>query len=306
MAALDLGHLELEQLADQLLGAARQHDLRALRAGAHLDDHGLDARAVLVALAGDLLAAREQRLDPAEIDERVARVGLLDDAGHDVADAALVLREHHLALGLADPLQDHLLRGLRGDAAEVALHDVRDGDLVGAELRPVDDGLGLDGLGRLALGRRLRHGALLDLELLGVGVVDTRVRTERLLVEQDRVHVDISAVAVQDHACVRRGARRLLVGGEQGVLEGGQKDLSIDALRLLELPDSRNDLLRHQDSSTRWLLRTSASGIGRGSSRSGSSSTMRSSSASRSAPVNRRRPSIASRVSTAIRLPTLR
>ena len=42
-----------------------------------------------------------------------------------------------------------------------------------AELRPVDDGLGLDGLGRLALGRNLRDGALLDLDLLGVGVVDT-------------------------------------------------------------------------------------------------------------------------------------
>ena len=117
--ALDLGHLELEQLADQLLGAARQHDLRSLRAGADLDDHGLDARAVLVALAGHLLGAGQQRLDPAEVDERVARVGLLDDARDDVADAILVLLEHHLALGLADPLQDHLLRGLRGDAAEV-------------------------------------------------------------------------------------------------------------------------------------------------------------------------------------------
>ena len=27
--ALDLGHLDLEQLADQLVGAAREHDLRA-------------------------------------------------------------------------------------------------------------------------------------------------------------------------------------------------------------------------------------------------------------------------------------
>ena len=48
-----------------------------------------------------------------------ARVGLLDDAGDDVADAVLVLLEHHLALGLADALQDDLLGGLRGDAAEV-------------------------------------------------------------------------------------------------------------------------------------------------------------------------------------------
>ena len=73
----------------------------------------------------------QQRLDPAEVDERVAGVGLLDDAGDDVADAVLVLLEHHLALGLADPLQDDLLGGLRGDAAEVVLHHVGDGDLRG-------------------------------------------------------------------------------------------------------------------------------------------------------------------------------
>ena len=90
------------------------------RARAHLDDHGLDARAVLVALARHLLGAGQQRLDAApEVDERGARVGLLHDAGDDVADAVLVLLEHDLALGLAHALQDDLLGGLRGDAAEV-------------------------------------------------------------------------------------------------------------------------------------------------------------------------------------------
>ena len=42
----------------------------------------------------------------------------------DVADAVDVLLVHHLALGLADPLQDHLLGGLGGDAAEVVRGDV--------------------------------------------------------------------------------------------------------------------------------------------------------------------------------------
>src|ERR1043166_3572672 len=54
----------------------------------------------------------------------VAVAGLLDDAGHDLADAVDVLLVHHLALGLADPLQDDLLRRLRGDAAEVLGRDV--------------------------------------------------------------------------------------------------------------------------------------------------------------------------------------
>src|SRR5581483_7507978 len=116
----DLGHLELEQRLDQLRVAARQDDLRPLRAGAHLADDRLDARPLLVALAVDLLGAGEQRLDLAEVDEDVPAVaGLLDDAGDDLADAVDVLLVHHLALRLADPLQDDLLRGLRGDAAEV-------------------------------------------------------------------------------------------------------------------------------------------------------------------------------------------
>ena len=121
----DLGHLELEQCLDQLGIAAREDDLRPLCAGAHVGDDGLDARALLVALAVDLLGARQQRLDLAEVDEDVVAVaGLLDDAGDDLADAVDVLVVHHLALGLADPLQDDLLRRLGRDPTEVIGRDV--------------------------------------------------------------------------------------------------------------------------------------------------------------------------------------
>ena len=82
----DLRHLELEERLDELRVAAREDDLRALRPRAHLGDHGLDAAALLVALAVDLLGARQQRLDLAEVDEHVVAVaGLLDDAGDDLA-----------------------------------------------------------------------------------------------------------------------------------------------------------------------------------------------------------------------------
>jgi hypothetical protein len=87
---------------------------------------------VVVALAVDLLGARQQRLDAlAQLHERVAVVGLLHDAGDQLADAVAVLLEHHVALGLADALQDDLLGGLRGDAAEVVGGDVLLVDLVG-------------------------------------------------------------------------------------------------------------------------------------------------------------------------------
>src|SRR5262249_13396485 len=113
----DLRHLELEQRLDQLRVAPRENHLRALRARAHLGDDGLDPRALLVALAVDLLGARQQRLDLAEVDQHVVAVArLLDDAGHDLADAIDVLVLHHLALGLADPLEYNLLRRLPGAA----------------------------------------------------------------------------------------------------------------------------------------------------------------------------------------------
>src|SRR5262249_35606377 len=59
----DLRHLELEQGLDQLGITPREDDLRPLRPRAHLGDDGLDPRALLVALAVDLLGAGQQRLD---------------------------------------------------------------------------------------------------------------------------------------------------------------------------------------------------------------------------------------------------
>ena len=98
---------------------ARHDDLRTLGGLADLHDVRLHAGAVVVAVAGNLLGLREERLHPAQIEQRVARVGLLDDPGDDVALAAGVLLVFHLALGLANALQDHLLGRLRGNAAEV-------------------------------------------------------------------------------------------------------------------------------------------------------------------------------------------
>ena len=115
----ELRDLELEQPPHEPGVGARHDDLRALGRLADLDDVRLHAGAVVVAVARDLLGLRQQRLDPAQVEQGVAGVGLLDDAGDDVALAAGVLLVLHLALGLANPLQDHLLGRLRGDATEV-------------------------------------------------------------------------------------------------------------------------------------------------------------------------------------------
>ncbi len=69
-------------------------------------------------LARHLLAHRQHRLGAAEVDDDVAALEAPHDARDELALALLVLVEDVLALGLAHALQDDLLRGLRGDAAE--------------------------------------------------------------------------------------------------------------------------------------------------------------------------------------------
>ena len=121
----DLRHLELEQALDQLRAAAGDDDRRAFGRVGDVGDDRLDPHPVVVALVVDLLGLGQQRLDPlAQLNQRVALVGLLDDAGDQLADPVLVLVVHHLPLGLADPLQNHLLGGLGGDPAEVFGGDV--------------------------------------------------------------------------------------------------------------------------------------------------------------------------------------
>ena len=141
--------------------------------------------------------------------------GLLDDSGHDLALTVDVLVVHHGALGLADPLQDDLLGGLRRDTAEVlgrhvlALH-VAVGDVgpVDVELVVGDERVGaLAGLDleRLQL-VELALTCLLDQPLLHVGR------------ELDREDAEVSLVVELDRRVARRGGN-LLVGGEERVLE---------------------------------------------------------------------------------------
>src|SRR5205807_9506642 len=81
----DLRLIQLEELAQRPGVRARDDDLRALRGLAHLDDVRLQPLAVAVRLRRDLLRLRQQRLDLAEVEERVPVRVLLDDPGDDVA-----------------------------------------------------------------------------------------------------------------------------------------------------------------------------------------------------------------------------
>ena len=209
---------------------------------------------MVVALAVHLLAARQQRLHAlAQLHERVARVGLLDDAGDQLAHAVLVLVEHHVPLGLADPLEDHLLGGLGRDAAEVVRRDVALVDLI-AVLR---EALLVD-LGRLGLAQLARLRVHLRLAQLLLHLV------EQLLLElggQDQLeHEEVTGLPVHLHAGVLRRAGRLLVGREERVLERLHQAVCRDALLALEHSHGLDDLLGHR-ASRRLLLLISEYGI---------------------------------------------
>ena len=238
----DLGHLELEQRLDQLGVAAREDDLRPLGAGADVGDHRLDAGALLVALAVDLLLPGQERLDLAEVDEHVVAVaGLLDDPGDDLADAVDVLVVHHLALRLADPLQDHLLGGLRRDAAEVVRRHVLALHQLVGNLRPVDVEVVVV-QERVVLLVRLLLDPLELVERPLAGLVEQPAL--EVGGKLDRVDAVVARVVELDRG-MPRGARRLLVGRKEGVLERREQRFRVDALLALDLPNRLNDLLAH-------------------------------------------------------------
>ena len=61
----------------------------------------------------------------------------------------------------------------------------------------------------------------------------------------DRPDAEVAAHAVELHLRVPCRARRLLVGGEQGILERADERLVLDALLLLDLPDRFQNLPAH-------------------------------------------------------------
>ena len=193
---------------------ARHHDLGALGGAPHLDDVGLEPGVGLGPLVGHLLGLGQQRLDLAQVEQGVAAVALLDDAGDDVALAVGVLLELALALGLADALVHHLAEGLRGDAPEVARGVVAGVDPVALLVDVVGDDADVHGVRvDLDLGLVGRTGTALVGRHQGVGQhLEQRLDRDALLggEEPDRFgHVD---VAHDDCLPVRAGAGGGLLG----------------------------------------------------------------------------------------------
>jgi hypothetical protein len=96
---------------------AAHYQVRPASRLANIEQIHLEPLAVLVALVGHLLARGQDRLDPTQIYDRHAAVGLLDNAGNDVAHPLPVLLEQlrvvHLVEALVEGLAHHLGRYAR-------------------------------------------------------------------------------------------------------------------------------------------------------------------------------------------------
>src|SRR5690242_6416636 len=125
-ALADFRHFQLEQLDHELRCGARHEQLRPAHFGLHFEQVAAHAVAHAHRLARNGLVARDEGLGvAAQVEVDVAALDALDDAGDQLAHAILVGVHHLLALGFAHALHDHLLGGLRRDAAELGVLDLR-------------------------------------------------------------------------------------------------------------------------------------------------------------------------------------
>ncbi len=116
---VDFGHFLREQLLHEVGVRAAEEDLRTAVVALHLCDKRTDALTGTGGFARDLLIAADHAFGTAKVDDHVAEFDRLDDAGDDFALTILEFFELTLALGIADLLEDHLLGGLRIDAAQI-------------------------------------------------------------------------------------------------------------------------------------------------------------------------------------------
>ena len=198
----------------------RHEDLRAARRPAHLEHVGLDRLADAVVLERALLAGGEDRLHAlADVEDDRPGLDAADGARQQLALAVRELVEDLVALDLADPLQDDLLRGLRADAAEV----------LAVQLLDLDDVAG--------------PGVVLGLAGLLDGDLDHRVLD---LVDDiaSAIDVDPAAVRLDAHEDVLL-AGDPAVGSLDAFLEGPDERLAGDLLLGVELEQRTDEVTTH-------------------------------------------------------------
>ena len=117
-AVVNLRHFLGEQLLHEVRVSSAEEDLGTTGFAGDAQDQRADTVADADHLARNLLVAADNAFGAAEVDDDMAELDALDDAGDDLAGAVLEFLILPLALGVADLLEDDLLGGLGGNATE--------------------------------------------------------------------------------------------------------------------------------------------------------------------------------------------
>ena len=218
--AVDLGHLQLEQAAQEALVGPAHEDLRPADGAPDLEHERLDVLSDAVVLERALLGGGEDRLGVlADVEDDRARFDTVDGARDQLALAARELVEDLVALDLADALQDDLLGGLRADAPE---H-------VAVEL------LGLDHVARLGVGVVLAGVVDRDLRQLVLDLLDDEARTEDADPTGLGIDPDVDVLVARDAP----------VGRLDAVLHRPDELLSRDLLLGVQLKEGAHEVSTH-------------------------------------------------------------
>ena len=251
---------------------ARQDDLGPARRLVDIDDVGHDAIASSIGLALHLLAYRQDGLGPPQVDHQIASLEAPHDPRDQLSLAVLVLIEDVLALGLADPLQDHLLGGLSGDAPETlpGAIELQQGPVLGVLLLGarlillVEEDLKQQLV--VQLGLETEAYGLRDRDLLAL------VRGRDLVDDHDDLEqVDPACLLVELGLHLAVHAKGTLGGRQDRLFEGLHQDPAIDVLVFRDLIEHQaeggtitaHDALRFSSlsqSGTRFALAMSSTG----------------------------------------------
>ncbi len=219
-AIVDLRHLELEDLADELRVRARQDDLQAGGGLLHFVDESSDAVVRPIHFPRALVLARHDAFRLAQVHEDGAVPLALVVADDHLTDLVLILRVQRILLDLAQGLSSALLGALDGDAIEVARIDL-DQQFV-ADLRLI------------VVTQRVLQPDLRD-RVVNHG-------DDALL----RIDGDIGGVIVEADDGVLGRAESALVGCEQHVLDRLDDQVLGDAAVLHQLADRQRHLTGHR------------------------------------------------------------
>src|SRR2546426_7443064 len=219
-ALVDLRYLLLEELDEQTRVGTREGDLGSPAAQLDVEDEGPDAVALAVALTRDLLLLGQDGVRPTQVDDDVLLLEALHDPGEELALAALELVVDDIALSIPHALDDVLLGGLGGDAAEFLRRQL--GEQLVADLGV-----------RIELDARLGERHLI---LRVLDVVDDRLALEEFYLAQLGVELGLDVLLVTEGLLGRRHHR---------LLERLDDDVAVDALLLAHLLDDAIQVRQH-------------------------------------------------------------